>query len=160
MNNYQLTHAPVAKSEMLIRKPVADVFEAFVNPAVTTRFWFTKSSGRLEPGKEIRWDWEMFNASVDVSVKAIEQNRRILIEWSTHGASTTVEWIFTPRADGTTFVSISNAGFSGDGDAIVRQALDSTGGFTLVLAGLKAFLEHNLVLNLVADRFPGGLEQR
>jgi uncharacterized protein YndB with AHSA1/START domain len=48
MNDLQLTQAPVAKAEMLIRKPSAEVFEAFVNPEVTTKFWFTKSSGRLE----------------------------------------------------------------------------------------------------------------
>ena len=46
-----------AKAEMLIRRPVADVFAAFVDPAVTTRIWFTKSSGRLEPGKRVRWEW-------------------------------------------------------------------------------------------------------
>jgi hypothetical protein len=34
------------------------------------------------------------------------------------------------------------------------------GGFTLVLAGLKALLEHNIRSNLVADRFPEGLEKR
>jgi hypothetical protein len=28
----------------------------------------------------------------------------------------------------------------------------------MVLAGLKAFLEHNIRLNLVADRFPKGIE--
>jgi len=39
----------------------------------------------------------------------------------------------------------------------VKQALDSTGGFVLVLAGAKAFLEHGIALNLVADRFPDGL---
>jgi len=38
---------------MLIRKLVAEVFEAFVDPAITTRFWFTKGSGRLEKGKQI-----------------------------------------------------------------------------------------------------------
>jgi len=53
-------HAPLGKAEMLIRKPVPEVFEAFINPAITTWFWFTKSSGRLEPGKPIQWDWEMF----------------------------------------------------------------------------------------------------
>lgn len=31
---------------MLICKPVAEVFEAFVNPAITARFWFTKGSVR------------------------------------------------------------------------------------------------------------------
>ena len=136
----RIEHEPFAKAEMLIRKPVADVFEAFVDPAITTKFWFTKSSGRLEAGKQIQWDWEMYNASAQVDVKALEQSKRILIEWSGYGTPTAVEWIFTPRADNTTFVSVTNSGFSGDGDELVKQALASTEGFTLVLAGLKALL--------------------
>ena len=148
---------PIAKAEMLIRKPVAEVFEAFVNPAVTSKFWFSKGSGRLEAGQEVRWDWEMYGFSIQVKVKAVEKNARILIEWPGEGAPTTVEWVFKSRPDGTTFVSIRNAGFSGDADQVVQQALDSTEGFTLVLAGLKALLEHNLKLNLVPDRFPDGL---
>src|SRR5262249_36606342 len=40
--------------------------------------------------------------------------------------------------------------------ACVQQAISSTEGFTFVLSGLKAFLEHNVLLNLVADRFPKG----
>jgi uncharacterized protein YndB with AHSA1/START domain len=99
----------------------------------------------------------MYAFSVQVSVKAVEQNKRILIEWSGYGTPTTVEWIFTPQADNTTFVSIINSGIGGDGDEIIEQAIGSTGGFTLVLCGLKALLEHNLILNLVADRFPEGL---
>ena len=69
MNNLQLTDAPVAKAAMLIRKPVAEVFEAFIDPAITSRFWFTKSTGRLEPGKHITWTWEMYDVSVEVHVK-------------------------------------------------------------------------------------------
>jgi hypothetical protein len=40
----------------------------------------------------------------------------------------------------------------------VEQVTSSTQGFSLVLAGLKAFLEHNIKLNLVADRYPKGIE--
>jgi uncharacterized protein YndB with AHSA1/START domain len=156
----KITHMPIARAEMLIRKPVDEVFEAFVNPAITTKFWFTKSSGRLEPGKEIRWDWEMYGASARVVVKEIEENKRIRIEWSDYGGTpTTVEWVFTPRADNTTFVSVANSGFSGDGDEIVKQVIDSTEGFTLVLSGLKALLEHGVRLNLVSDRFPDAIEK-
>ena len=147
-----LENAPVAKTQMLIRKPVAEVFEAFANPAITTKFWFTKSSGRVEPGKDIRWDWEMYGASTQVRVKAVEPNKRILIEWGDPPCP--VEWLFTPRADHTTVVSISNWGFRGSDDEVVHQAIDSMGGFSMVLAGLKALLEHNVVLNLVADHNP------
>ena len=153
MKKRELTRAPVAKTEMLIRRPVAQVFEAFIDPEITSRFWFTKSSGRLEAGKHVRWEWEMYGASVEVWVKAIEPNRRILIEWDSYG-KTEVEWIFTARAINLTFVSITSAGFSGEGDQLVKQVTDATEGFVLVLAGLKALLEHNVVLNLVGDRFP------
>jgi uncharacterized protein YndB with AHSA1/START domain len=101
----------------------------------------------------------MYNASSQVTVKEVEQNKRILIEWSGYGSPTTVEWIFTPYGNDATFVSITNSGFSGDGDDIVNQALDSTGGFTIVLAGLKALLEHDIKLNLIVDRFPKGLRE-
>jgi uncharacterized protein YndB with AHSA1/START domain len=159
MENLQLTQVPIARTGMLIRRPVADVFEAFINPDITTKFWFTKSSGRLEVGKQIQRDWEMYGMSIPVTATAIEPNKRIVIEWPGYGSPTTVEWIFAPQKEGTTFVSITNAGFAGDGDALVRQATDSTQGFSLVLAGLKALLEHDVRLNLVADRYPKGIEE-
>lgn len=41
----------------------------------------------------------------------------------------------------------------------MRQVGDSAGGFSFVLAGLKAWLEHNVRLNLVPDRHPKGIDQ-
>lgn len=159
MNNLQLTQVPITRTGMLIRKPVADVFEAFVNPDITTKFWFTKSSGRLEAGKQVQWDWEMYGISIPVTAKAIEPNKRIVIEWPGYSSLTTVEWTFAPQEDGTTFVRITEAGFTGNGDDLVKQVTASTQGFSLVLAGLKALLEHNVRLNLVADRYPKGIEE-
>lgn len=156
-NAPHLTQMPTMKTGMLIRKPAAEVFEAFVNPAITSKFWFTKGSGPLEPGKPVQWDWEMYGISVPVTPKVIEPNRRIVIEWPGYGGTTTVEWTFAPQPDGTTFVSITEAGFRGDGDELVKQVTDSTQGFSLVLAGLKALLEHGVRLNLVADRYPKGI---
>jgi uncharacterized protein YndB with AHSA1/START domain len=150
----EITKTPVAKTEMLIRRPVADVFEAFIDPAVTTNFWFTKSSGRLEVDREVRWDWEMYGASTSVLVKAIEPDKRIVIEWDGYSGRTTVEWKFTAREDATTYVVITESGWTGDGDNLVEYVAESTQGFTWTLAGLKAFLEHGIKLNLVADKNP------
>jgi uncharacterized protein YndB with AHSA1/START domain len=64
------------------RKPEpADVFAEFVNPAITKKFWFTRSTGKLEVGKQVRWEWEMYGVSAEVRVKEIERPSRILIEW-------------------------------------------------------------------------------
>ncbi len=39
MDTLQLTRVPTMNTGMLIRRPVGDVFEAFVNPDITTQFW-------------------------------------------------------------------------------------------------------------------------
>ena len=158
MDDLRLTQAPIVKTGMLIRRPASDVFEAFVNPEITTKFWFTRSSGRLEAGRQVKWDWEMYDISIPVIAKVIEPNARIVIEWPGYGGPGTVEWTFAPQPDGTTFVRIAETGFTGNGDQLVKQATDSTQGFTLVLAGLKALLEHDVELNLVPDRYPAGIE--
>jgi uncharacterized protein YndB with AHSA1/START domain len=148
---------PVAKAQMLVRKPIAEVFNAFVDPAITSRFWFSKGSGRLEAGKRVRWDWEMYGVFAQVDVKALESNRRILIEWNGPDNPSSVEWRFETRGSDRTFVTVKNWNFRGTPNALVTQAIDSTGGFSLVLAALKAFLEHGIELNVVADHDPDAL---
>lgn len=140
----------VVHAQMLIRRPVADVFEAFVDPNITTRFWFTKSSGTLKAGERMRWDWEMYGVHDEVAVKTLEPNSKIVWEWS-FPDSDIVEITFTPHADGA-MVAVTNSGFKG-GDA-VAQALDSTQGFNIVLCAAKAWLEHGIELNAVADKSP------
>lgn len=136
---------PTAKAAMLIRKPIDQVFEAFINPNITSKFWFTKSSGKLEVKKQITWTWEMYNFSAQVNVQEIEKNKKILIEWDAYKIPTLVEWQFTSISPEETFVTITNTGFIGNSDEVVEQAISSTEGFTLVLAGAKAFLEHNII---------------
>ena len=153
----QLETVPIAKAEMQIRKPVAEVFEAFIDPVITSRFWFTKGSARLDAQKEVTWEWEMYNFSVQIRVKELVRNKHLAVEWTGYESPTTIVWKFTELPDNTTFVSVTNSGFKGEGDHVVKQALDATEGFAFVLAGAKAFLEHNVELSLVRDRFPEGL---
>jgi uncharacterized protein YndB with AHSA1/START domain len=158
MEKLQLTRVPFVKTGMLIRKPAREVFEAFVDPKITTQFWFTKGSGRLDAGKPVQWQWEMYDVSVEVTPKVIEAARRIVIEWPGYSGPTTVEWKFIAHADGT-FVSVTESGFTGTGDELVKYIADSTQGFSLTLAGAKAWLEHGIRLNLVLDRFPKGIDE-
>lgn len=149
--------APIAKAQLLIRKPVAQVFEALLDPAITSRFWFSKGSGRLETGKRIRWDWEMYGVHTEVDVKAIETNKRILIEWNGPENPSLVEWTFEDKGNDTTFLVVKNWGFKGDDNEVVAAAIDSTGGFTFLIAALKVFLEHGIEPNFVVDHAPDAL---
>ena len=144
--------APVAVVGMLIRRPIAEVFRAFVDPAVTTRFWFTDGSGTLEPGAVVIWTWAMYGVSTEVVVKVVETDRRILIDWDNRTTPTEVEWRFEPRGDHA-WVTVENRGFADDADGVAK-ALDSTGGFALVLAGAKIWLEHGIEPGFVVDRHP------
>jgi uncharacterized protein YndB with AHSA1/START domain len=150
---------PVATAQMLIRRPAADVFEAFADPGITRRFWFSKGSGRLEPDASVTWTWAMYGFSTPVTVKAIEPARRILIDWGEEDEATEVEWRFEPRGGDSCFVTVRNSGFRGDDERKVAQALDSAGGFNLVLAAAKAWLEHGIELNVVLDHAPDSVVQ-
>jgi uncharacterized protein YndB with AHSA1/START domain len=137
----------VGQAEFLIHKPPADVFEAIVNPDITTKFWFLRGSGRLEQGKQVRWEFPG-NVSAQVAVRAFEPNRRLVMEWWAKGMRPQMmEWVFIPSGDDATCLSVTSSGFMGDPASVADQANFMTGGFTFVLTSMKTFLEHNLKLN-------------
>jgi uncharacterized protein YndB with AHSA1/START domain len=140
-----------AEAQLIIRKPVSEVFEAFINPAVTKNFWFTKSTGKLEVNRKVTWEWEMYGASADVVPKEIIQDKKIVYDWG--DPSRTVEFTFRQLDDISTFVTVKECGFNQTGDDLIEAIKGSTGGFTTVLDGLKAYLEHGINLNLIADKF-------
>jgi uncharacterized protein YndB with AHSA1/START domain len=132
---------------------LGEVFRSLIDPAITSHFWFSKGSGPLEAGKRIRWDWGMYGVHADADVKEIEKDKRILIEWNGPDNPSQVEWTFEPKGPGRTFVTVKNWGFAGG----VDEAIDSTGGFTYLLAGMKFYLEHGIEPNLVLDHAPDAL---
>jgi len=142
-----------AVAQMLIRKPVEEVFKAFVDPQITKNFWFTNGSGKLEETKEVIWEWEMYHISITVTVKEIVYNEKILFNWNS--PPTTVELTFKPLHNAaSTYVISKEFGFDKTVDALLEVIKDSTGGFTTVLDGLKAYLEHGINLQLIADKYP------
>jgi uncharacterized protein YndB with AHSA1/START domain len=115
-----LSRVPVMKVGMLIRRPVHEVFEAIADPSITTKFWYTKSNGRMVEGADLVWEWEMYGVSSSVSVKTVQDDQRISFTWSGYSPEnpTTVEFAFTPRQDDATYVEIRESGFTGDGDTV------------------------------------------
>ncbi len=144
---------PHIETQMQIRKPVDEVFNAFIDPAVTTNFWFTRSSGKMEAGKDVQWEWEMYNVSAWVSVMEIIRNEKILFEWN-DPERLKVEFLFKTLSDGTTYVTVRESGYKKTGKDLIEIIKDSTSGFTTVLDGLKAYLEYGINLNLIRDKFP------
>lgn len=146
-----------ARAEMLIRRPIQMVFEAFIDPTITSKFWFTIGSGKLIENTKVSWEWEMYNLIIPVYVKQIEPQKSIIIEWGEGKTKSVVAWEFKSLSDDKTFVTITNSDFQSRGDELISQVIDSTSGFALVIAGAKAWLEHEICLNLIDDKHPSEL---
>ncbi|MDN3668230.1 hypothetical protein QWY93_02655 [Echinicola jeungdonensis] len=98
------------------------------------------------------WEWVMYGASTKVFVKEIIPNKLISTEWG--NPATTVDYKFTAVTEETTYVVIKNYGLNLAGNDLIQAIIDNTGGFTTVLDGLKGYLEHNIKLILVGDKYP------
>lgn len=144
---------PTIETQMLIRKPVAEVFNAFIDPAITSKFWFSCSTGPLKEGKIVQWAWDKYQVKSKVMVFNILENKLIQIAWG-EDPKTSVDFIFDEISTEQTYVTIRNYDIPLQGSELTKFIIDATGGFTTVLDGLKAYLEHGLVLNLVDDKFP------
>ena len=141
--------SPVARASMLVRCPPAKVFQAFVSPEFLTKFWLSRASGPLEPGKTVTWDFMVPGASAKTRVEEMLRDRLIRISWDD---GTTVTFAFEPYPDGATRVEVLNEGFSGDAEEAMAAALEATQGFTIVLCDLKATLEHGQSMGFVRDK--------
>lgn len=141
---------PAAKAAMLIRKPVHEVFEAMVNPAITSQFWFSKGTGRLDKEKKVEWAWEMYGVSQEVTVHQVTPDRSIAFNWG----DTDVTITFEPKGDNATFISMEESGWAADDPNLIELIVGQTEGWTLVCASLKAYLEQGVRIKVVEDRHP------
>jgi uncharacterized protein YndB with AHSA1/START domain len=142
----------IIETQMMIRKPVQHVFEAFIDPEITSKFWFSSSTGKLEQGRTVEWTWQKYQVSAQVLVTKIIANELIQIQWGE--PTSTVDFIFEELPDQHSYLKIRNYNIPLEGDELIAFVIDSTGGFTTVVDSLKAYLEYGLQLNLVHDKFP------
>ncbi|MEJ2898893.1 SRPBCC domain-containing protein [Acinetobacter sp. NS-4] len=142
----------VIETQMLIRKPVEEVFNAFIEPEITSKFWFTSSTGHLIENRTVDWYWEKYEVTTSVYIEQLINNELIQILWGE--PKSTVDFIFEKITEQETYLRIRNYDISLDGSALVAFAIEQTAGFTTVLDGCKAYLEYGAQLNLVNDKFP------
>jgi len=78
----EATEVIKAGKPLWIDKPVAEVFEAIVNPAQLSRYFTTGGAkGRLETGAIVSWDFHDFPGAFPVWVVEVEPERRIVLRW-------------------------------------------------------------------------------
>ena len=135
-----------------IARPIAEVFEAIADPEQLSRYFTTGGArGRLEPGADVTWDFADFPGRFPVTVLEADPPRRLVVAW---GGTETVDDAGTTRTtfelepiddDARTLVTITESAWRAT-PAGARAAFGNCEGWTSMLAALKAWLEHGVVL--------------
>ena len=138
---------PVARAEMLIRRPPGEVFAAFVNPTMLRKFWLADASGPLAPGARVQWQFMVPGAEADVVVRGFEAPNHLAFDWS---GGLHVDMKFASLDADATRVTVAVSGFSPQ--QLLEQATGTIEGFSIVLCDLKTLLETGSSANLVRDK--------
>src|SRR5262245_39112228 len=121
---------PVAKAAMLIRRPVAVVFDAFVDPGTITKFWLESTTGPLAKGARVEWRFMVPGATETATVTRFDKNEHIAFRWS---GGVTVDMKFVGRGSNATRLDVDVSGF---GDEAIEGVVNATEGFSIVLCDL------------------------
>lgn len=142
-----------AKARIRIRRPPSEVFAAFAEAGSMSKFWFSRRDDGLKEGETVSWFLGSGEHAVsfDVRVEELRPPSKLVISWERDGSFTQIVWTFEATERDDTILTIEESGFAGDDEAIVEQTLDSTGGFNQVIIAAKAWIEHGVALNVVAD---------
>ena len=139
---------PNVDVNMLVRRPAAEVYEAFADPVQITKFWLAESSSRLERGGHVAWAFKVAGARTEVDVLDAVPGELLDLAWD-DGQPLRIS--FEDRGS-STLVGILVTDFPGATPA--ADAVESMSGFTLVLASLKLWLEYGVEGDLMYDKFP------
>jgi uncharacterized protein YndB with AHSA1/START domain len=129
-------------TKIMIRKPAAAVFEAFVDPQQIGKFWFSSSSERWEKGKTITLRYEEYGAQGDIKILDIIPNERITFAWVYGAEDHVVTIALKPTADAGTIVEITEEGFAEGEERLLESMLDNKEGWVYMLTCLKGYLEY------------------
>ena len=121
------------KTALQIQKPAAEVFEAIADPAKMTNYFISKSTGRIEGGKNLVWNFPEFNMDVLVRVNKVELDKYISFYWDSGDKQLLVEMNLASGEDNSTLVTVTEKSRENDE------------------AGIKWLKENNLKGNFFYD---------
>ena len=133
--------------QMGILKPVHDVFEAIVDPDKMNKYFISKSTGRIENGKTLKWEWEDFDAEHEIKVQKVEQDKLVSFKWDGSGVECVVNITLESKGENKTVVKITEEDWASDFDG-AKRCMGQVEGWTHFLCCLKTFLEYNVNLRV------------
>ena len=146
-------HSLEIKTAIQISRPLHEVFEAIADPAKMSNYFIAYSTGRMEEGKALLWNFPEFEEGVPIRVGKIEEDHSISYTWkSAGGEETQVEITLLPQEGRATLVTVTEKGREND-EAGLAWLKGNTEGWANFLACLKAYVEYGINLRKGAFDF-------
>jgi uncharacterized protein YndB with AHSA1/START domain len=126
-----------------VAKPIAEVFDAVYNPKKLSGYFTTGgSSGPLDEGTTVTWDFADFPGAFPVHVSKVERNRLIELEWKAAEGdyNTQVRMEFESLGRDATIVRISESGWQKTQKGL-ESSYGNCMGWSQMLCCLKVFAE-------------------
>jgi len=140
------------KTTLQIQKSNHEVFEAIVNPEKMINYFISKSSGRMESGKQLIWQFPEFENEFPIRVDKIETDTYISYFWLIDDIELLVEINLMPVDTNNTIITVTEKSRKND-VAGINWLKGNTEGWANFLACLKAYLEYGINLRVGAFDF-------
>ena len=131
-----------AQATLQIQKPVSEVFEAIVNPSHITKYFISESSGRMETGKELIWEFGDFPGKFPVKVTDVQIDQSVSFIWD---EETLVTIILESHSENSTVVKVTE-GEKDLNEENLKWVIGNTFGWGNFLDCMKAYLEYGINL--------------
>jgi uncharacterized protein YndB with AHSA1/START domain len=122
-----------------VLKPIAEVFEAIVNPDKLSNFFISRASGPIRQGESVTWFFDDIGGQLPIEVKVVHENKLITFDWAASGIKAQVDIHLTVHDPTTTSITITEKSFQLDKTG-VSKALQQTQGWTDFICSMKAYL--------------------
>ncbi len=150
------TQPLIVKAALQIAKPAPEVYEAIVNPDIMRNYFISKSTGRMEEGKTVIWNFPEFEFDAPVRVGKLELDKYVSFYWEgSEGNELLVEMALSSQPDHSTVVRITEKSMDNN-EAGLAWLVGNTEGWANFLACMKAWLEYGIHLRQGAFDFMKG----
>ena len=135
------------KAGIQILKPVGEVFDAIVNPDKMKNYFISRSTGCMNEGETLVWQFPEMETEFMIKVGTIEKDKYISYYWdgAMDGEQTFVEMNLQGADSDHTFISITEKSKANNEQGI-KWLKSNTEGWANFLACLKAWMEYGIRL--------------
>lgn len=135
------------KVGLQVLKPIAQVFEAIVDPEKMKHYFISFSSGYMKAGEILIWKFPEMEIEFEVKIGKIEKDKYISFYWdgAMDGEKTFIEINLQPVETDITFVTITEES-KPNNEAGIKWLKSNTEGWANFLACLKAWMEYGVHL--------------